>query len=130
MIKYCCSLIILLLLATLSTCNKSVEPVAQEPADLFRIDLQDGFSNTPVKIFIDNSLLFADTVTTNYVISLAAIIPAQITKGMHILRTTVDNSITKDTTFTIVDTLYIGVNYNANSLSISYHFQHSPFFYR
>jgi hypothetical protein len=58
-----------------------------------------------VKVSVDDSQVFADTVTTGSVLAFAAIIPVKVTKGTHGLNVTVPNSASKDTTFTIADTL-------------------------
>ena len=111
------------------SCNNNVEPTNQDVADLFQIHLQGWFSNTPVKVRLDYSQIFIDTVTTGSIIAVAAIIPAKVYKGTHFLSVTAD-SITNDTTFTITDTLYIGVNYSSTNSRITYRFQHYPFGYR
>jgi hypothetical protein len=63
-------------------------------------------------------------------VAVAAIIPVQVHKGTHLLNVTVPNSVSKDTTFTIADTLYIGVNNDATTPRITYHFRRLPFYYR
>jgi hypothetical protein len=95
-----------------------------------QIHLQSGFSHTPVRVSVDFSQVFADTVTTGLVLAVAAIIPVQVVNGPHLLNVTVADSIAKGTTSTIADTLHIGVNYNATSSRISYAFQRQPFYYR
>jgi hypothetical protein len=75
-----------------------------------------------VKVAIDNSQVFADAVTTGSILAFAAIVPVQVFKGTHLLNVTVADSVSKDTTFTIADTLYIGVNYDAPIQRITYHF--------
>jgi hypothetical protein len=100
------------------------------PATAFQIHLQSGFSNTPVNVYIDQSQVFADTISTGYILAVAVIIPVQINQGVHTFGVTIPNSVSKDTSFTISDSLYIGVNYNSAKSMISYHFQRNPFYYR
>ena len=83
-----------------------------------------------MKLAADDSQVFADTVTTGSVLAFAAFIPVKVTKGTHGMNVTVPKSASKDTTFTIADTLYIGVYYDATSSRITYAFQRQPFYYR
>jgi hypothetical protein len=111
-------------------CDTSTDVPPPPLADVCQIHLGSWFSHTPVKVAVDNSQVFADTVTTGSVLAFAAIIPVQVSKGTHGLNVTIVGSVSKDTTFTIADTLYIGVNYNATSSRISYALQRQPFYYR
>lgn len=47
-----------------SSCNKSTEVLPPAFADLCQIHLQSWFSNTPVKVIVDNSQVFEDNITT------------------------------------------------------------------
>ena len=107
----------------------TVEP---EPplAQAFAIHLQSGYAHTPVTVSIDHARVFQDTVSTGYVVAFAAIIPINITQGMHSLTVTVPDTVSKDTTFTIVDTLFVAVHYSSSARSLEYHFQRKPFYYR
>ncbi len=107
----------------------TVEP---EPpmAQAFAVHLQSGYAHTPVIVSIDHARVFQDTVSTGYVLAFAAIIPVNVTQGTHTLTVTVPDKVSKDTTFTIVDTLYAGVQYSAAARRIDVEFQKSPFFYR
>ncbi len=98
-------------------------------ADLCEIHLQAWFSSTPVEVSVDYAQVFDDTVTTGDILAFAAIIPVRVSSGAHVLNVTVADSISKDTTFVIADSLYIGVNYNATTLRIEYVFQRQPFPY-
>jgi hypothetical protein len=89
--------------------------------------LQAWFSDTPVKVAVDHSQVFADILTTHFILAFAAIIPVQVFNGTHFLSLTVAEAVSKDTTFTIADTLYIGVNSDATTPRITYHFQRWPF---
>lgn len=130
MIKNYSALFLLLLVISFYNCNNNVDTTNQEIANIFEIHLQGGFSYTPVKVRVDYSQIFSDTVTTIPALEVADIIPAQIYKGTHSLSITVADSITNDTTFTINDTLYIGVNYSPTTFRITYNFRHLPFRYR
>jgi hypothetical protein len=100
------------------------------PASVFRIDLQSGFSNTPVVVYVDQSQVFADTVSTNIAVSVAAIIPVQINQGIHTLGIVIPNSVSKDTSFLVPDSLYVGVGYSALKGTIDFIFWQRPFPYR
>jgi hypothetical protein len=122
----CCILVIVSF-----ACKKDATTAPQAiPATVFQIHLQGWFSKTPVNVYIDQSQVFADTISTGYIIAVAAIIPVQINQGVHTLGVTIPNSVSKDTSFTISDSLYTGVNYNLEKAMISYHFQRKPFVYR
>jgi hypothetical protein len=111
-------------------CNSAADAPPPALADVCQIHLQSGFYKTPVRVSVDFSQVFADTVTTSLVLAVAAMIPVQVYNGTHLLNVTVPNLVSKDTTFTIADTLYIGVNYDATTPRITYHFQRLPFHYR
>lgn len=131
MIKYFYSIIILFLIVmAINSCDNNIDASKPEPANHFQIDLQTWFSNTQVKILIDNSIVFNDTVTTGSILAYAAIIPVKINKGSHLLKITVDNTISKDTIFTITDSLYVGVDFSATNSNIMFDFQYQPFPYR
>ncbi len=119
------------LLAAGLACRHGVTSQPQSiAADEFRIDLQWGFSNTPVVVFVDQNQVFTDTVWTLPFDPLAAIIPVQVNRGMHSLSVTIPKRVSKDTSFFIYDTLYIGVSYDSAKGLISYIFRRQPFGYR
>ncbi len=110
------------------SCNKATEP--QTPvADVFQVHLQARFLQTPVEVKLDNSVVFFGAVTTSDVLGLALAIPLQATTGEHSIRVTVGHSITKDTTFTLSDTLFVGVRFGAVDSKITYIFQNERFLY-
>jgi hypothetical protein len=117
------------LLGTQLACATSTEPNSGF-ADVCEIHLQAWFSHTPVKVAVDYSEVFDDTITTGDILAFAAIVPVQVSRGVHALRVTADGSFAKDTTFTIIDSLYVGVNYNVTTSRINYIFQRHPFRYR
>jgi hypothetical protein len=100
------------------------------PAKVFQIHLQSWFSNTPVFVSVDQTQVFADTVSTGYAIAVAAVIPVQVNQGTHKLGVNIANFLFKDTSFTIYDSLYVGVHYDSANAVISYRFQRNPFVYR
>jgi hypothetical protein len=124
-------IILCLLLAVPLACKDEGTAPSQAPlAKLFEIHLQTGFSHSPVSVTIDRAQLFHDTVTTLSVLSLGAIVPAQVAQGTHRLNVTILGTSSRDTTFTISDTLFVGVNYSATSNTIGYTFQRNRFYYR
>ena len=120
----------LLVLLLQPACNKSTEVLPPALADLCQIHLQGWFSHTPVKVIVDNSQVFSDTIATGSILAFAAIIPVQVSQGTHGLIVTAADLVSNDTTFTINDTLYIGVNYDEVTSNIRYVFQDRPFYYR
>jgi hypothetical protein len=123
-------LFVFALLTLQLACNSSTEAPPPGLADVCAIHLQSGFFHTPVRVSVDFSRVFEDTVATGLVLAVAAIIPVQVFNGPHLLNVTVAGSVSKDTTFTIADTLYIGVNYDATTSRIAYSFRRMPFYYR
>ena len=119
------------LLAGLLSCKDEGTTPAQAPlAKVFEIHLQAWFSHTPVLISVDQSQVFANTVSTGSILAFAAIIPLQVTQGTHKLTVSIAGTVSKDTSFTISDTLFVGVSYNSTNGTINYRFQRNPFYYR
>ena len=119
------------LLASLLACRDEGTTQPQAPlAEVFEIHLQDGFSETPVVISVDQAQVFASTVSTGFIVAFAAIIPVQLTQGTHKLTVTIAHTVSKDTSFAISDTLFVGVSYNSTTRTIDYRFQRNRFYYR
>ncbi len=110
-------------------CNTPNEIPPADIVNLCEVHLQGWFTQTPVTVSVDNSRLFAGNVSTSAILGVAAVIPVHVTKGTHALNVTVSNSISKDTTFTIADTLFIGVNYDSRTSHITYYFTRHRFIY-
>ncbi len=121
--------VLFIIIIFLLACDTTTETSQANMAKVFQIHLQSGFAQTPVTITIDNSQIYADIISTSALSGAAAIVPVQVTNGTHLLRVTVSNSISKDTSFTIQDTLYIGVNYNSQNSQIDYYFTRKGFLY-
>lgn len=94
-------------------------------AEKFEIHLQHHFNDTHIYFEIDEKRVFDGTVTTNYITSLAAIIAPEILAGSHHLRVLIDVT-EADTTFTVQDTLIIGVTYDSSAAKIKYKFYKPP----
>ena len=110
-------------------CDTTTEAPSKNFASLCQIHLQVGFSQTWVGVTIDNAKVFEGEISTIGILGYAAIIPVQVSQGTHKLNVGVFNSASKDTIFTVIDSLYIGVNYDATNAKISYIFQRHPFPY-
>jgi hypothetical protein len=124
-------LCMLLLIITSFSCKRGETTQPQPtPAKAFQVHLQSGFSDTPVTVSVDQTLVFADTVTTGFALAVAAIIPVEVNQGSHNLRVAIANILSKDTSFTISDSLYVGVSYDSARATINYRFQRNPFYYR
>jgi hypothetical protein len=83
-------------------------------AKYFRVDFQYGYHQSPTKLMLDNIIVLDDTLTTNDVLSLAQSQVIQVTEGDHHLRVQID-TVASETTFTITDSLVIGVFKNLQS---------------
>jgi len=95
----------------------------------FEIHLQAWFSNTPVEVFLDDSLFFRDTVSTGSIIAIAKIIPTNLVEGKHELRVTANGDTEYVETFEIKSTLYVGVTYESTQSKISFNFRTDKFYY-
>ena len=106
----------------------STDPTESSNHD-FEIHLQAWFSNTPVEVFLDDSLFFRDTVSTGSIIAIAMIIPTNIVEGRHELRVVANGESEYVETFEIKSTLYVGVTYESTQSEISFNFQTDKFYY-
>jgi hypothetical protein len=95
----------------------------------FEIHLQAWFSNTPVEVFLDDSLFLRDSISTESSIAIARIIPTNLVEGTHELRVIANGEAEYMETFEIKSTLYVGVIYESTQSKISFHFQTDKFYY-
>ena len=123
------SSLIVILMFQLGCATNTTEAQPSNTANEFQVHLQAWYAQTPVTVAIDNVQAFADTISTGSIIGVAAIVSPKVTNGTHSLRVTIANSISKDTTFTIQDTLYISANYNSQNSQITYYFTRNRFLY-
>lgn len=120
------SIFMLFTLVSIS-CKKSTCPDIDDgqAAKKFEIHLQRHFNNTHVFIRIDGKSIFSGAVSTNYVVGLAATISPQLQAGEHEIETFIQG-LEADTTFSVKDTLIIGITYDESPEEISYHFYEPP----
>lgn len=123
------SFVLFILAISLPACNNSTEPSPASMAKVFQIHLQSEYADTPVIVYVDSSQIFYDTVSTGQILGVAKVITEQIANGTHSLRITIPNSASKDTTFTVIDTLFIGVGYDKQLSRIQYYFTRTRFIY-
>ena len=102
------------------------EPSNQE----FEIHLQTWYSNTPVEVDLDNSLIMKDTISTGAIIAVAKIIPVTVSTGNHKLCVVANETSEHMELFEIRSKLYVGVIYNPTQSYISFNFQTEKFLYR
>ena len=113
--------LILLLTLFIYGCNESSHDI--------EIHLQARYSNTPVIVFLDNSLVLADTVSTGSIIGVAEIIPMNISEGQHKLHVKANGNAVYEEEFDISSTLFVGVLYDSSQSNISFYFQSEQFYY-
>ena len=98
------------------------EPAGDEFTEgILTIDMVMEFQEDSVRVTLNDSLLYAQVVTTEYKWSVAKRMQLQVASGPHRFEIyVVNNDIRADTTFEMEDTLSIGVMYNRteNKLSI------------
>jgi hypothetical protein len=118
--------VLLIIITILSSCEKGINSSIW-PEKHCEIHLRTGFDHTAVKVFVDYSQVFSDTISTGSILAFAAIFSVNLSEGKHILKVTAADSVSKGTTFVIHDTLYIGVHYGQ---TIQYEFKSEPYYYR
>ncbi len=128
----------LLIIYTFSSCEKVSNPISatreadgntdySDAVNLFQIHLRYSYDSTYTDIAIDDKTVFTGYVTTNNIVGLAEIITPEITKGTHTLYTHI-GGLTKDTTFSVQDSLIISVIYSEQGDGISVYFLYPPNF--
>ena len=90
--------------------------------------MQSNFENDNVNVYVDNVLVFESVISTNHTISLAASTKKTLKDGQHEIKVIV-NSKTHSESFNLDSDLYIGVNYNRDSKTISMIYRRTPFLY-
>ncbi|THU39989.1 hypothetical protein FAM09_08850 [Niastella caeni] len=116
MIKTILSIPLVLLLFT--ACRKTSNPTVFD----LGVDMQASFNKDHVQVLIDNQPLLNSEVTTINLLGIAKSISTAATEGNHSIKVIVNDSIVKTENFTQSGNLYIGVNYNkaTNTVSIAY----------
>ena len=120
---------IILAVSTLSCEDQGTISPQEAFANLFQVHLQSGFSNTAVSISLDQGQVYSNIVSTNPVLSLAAVVPLRVTRGAHKLTVTVDGIVSRDATFTVSDTMFALVRYNPTNRAIDIGFTKTKFLY-
>ena len=92
------------------------------------IDMQYGFDNDDVTIYIDGEEKFEGNITSNPTLGLAHRISSLQNGGTHMLKIVVNNGRSATVPFSIKKDLYIGVG-NSTSNSFEFDFQNTPFAY-
>ncbi len=110
-------------------CDNAAETGPTTLAKMCEIHLQSWFSQTRVEVFVDHARLFGDTVSSNPIVGLSKVIPVQIANGPHSLRVVVSDTVSKDSSFTIQDTLFIGVSYDQKESQIYFFYSRDRFWY-
>ncbi len=111
-------------------CNTATETGPATLAKVCEIHLQWAFNQTPVTVFVDNAQVFSGTVSSSPIVGVAEIVPVDVINGLHFLRVTVSNTVSKDSSFTVQDTLFIGVTYSQQDSHIGYYYTRNRFGYR
>lgn len=120
----------LALLLSIAACDSTgADDVNEGEPAAFSVHLQTHYSNTPVQIELDGETVFDDTVSTNYVLSLATFFPVDIKQGEHRLHATVNGRIEASKTFTVGDTLNVAVNYDPDREQIVFSSREEPYLY-
>ena len=87
---------------------------------LLTIDLTIHYQDDSVRVTLNDSLLYAQVVTTDYILSMAKRTQLLVASGFHRFEIyIVNNDIRADTTFEMEDTLSIGVIYDNTEKKLS-----------
>jgi hypothetical protein len=114
--------ILLLLIPLINGCKKEDSSTSvTSVSPVFHIDLQASFQNDSVRVSVDQNKLFAGTITTSLILSLATSISPSVTVGAHDIKVEIFNqSVQADTTINVSDTITLAINYNRTSKIISF----------
>lgn len=124
------NVILTLLFIFIINCEKNIcSSEEREIADKFEIHLQHHFNDTYVYLKIDDKNIFSGKLNTDYIINLAAVITPQIENGYHTIQAYIESN-TADTSFTLRDSLIIGITYNESPNNIAFCFYEPPNFPR
>ena len=122
-------LIILLLVWVLLSCK-------DEPAKNFNlaVDVQGGFEQDDLQVFIDNEELLNAKVQTNQVLGVCNVNGKishvkNLIEGKHEIKAVLNGSITLTQSVTLHNNLYIGVNYNRQESKFYFNQSNQPFGY-
>jgi len=107
------------------SCDSGCSVDENDFADKFELHLQHNFENTYVHILIDDETVFGGEVNTDARVSLAAVISLNMVKGAHKIKVYSDGSET-DTSFTVPDTMVIGIVRDFYTGKISFTFYYPP----
>jgi hypothetical protein len=114
--------ILLLMMTFFVGCKKEDSSTNTSPlSSVFYIDLQMSFKSDSVRVSVDQSKVFADTVTTSLILGLAKSISPSVTIGSHSIKIEILNQrVQADTTINISDTTTLAINYDRTSKTISF----------
>jgi hypothetical protein len=118
--------IISLLLFNLLMLNSCEERGGSSPLYLH---IQSDFNGELVKIDLDGSTVFEDSVTTMQVLGLAAIDSLEMNNGSHEIQVTVNSIYTYSENFNLSNPLWLGINYSNPGNVISILYSNEAFYY-
>jgi hypothetical protein len=82
-----------------------------------------------VQVFIDNQPLLNTLVSSSQLLGLATSISTANTEGYHTIKVVVNDNIVRTESFMQGSDLYIGVNYNRSTKTVSFVYSESGFLY-
>jgi len=86
-----------------------------------RVDLQHDFANDLVVVELDGVRVFRDRVTTNPVVSVAALVPFTLSEGSHRVRVTVNWTSASSTELIAGEFPVLAVTYDPDREDLSLH---------
>jgi hypothetical protein len=120
------SALLFLLVAVLAGSSCKKESVTGEHN--IDVDMQFGFDNDQVAIYIDEEEKYNSVITSNNAIGFASTVPGVLKAGTHVIKAVMNNDITITRVFFLHEDLYIGVSHlGGNKMEIMV--QDEPFIY-
>lgn len=114
-----------LVLLLFAACRKANNPTVFD----LGVDVQGGFEKDHVQVFIDNQPLLNTKVTTTPLLGLATSISTANTDGLHTIKVIVNGDTEKTEKFAQPGDLYIGINYNRSTATVSFNYSEHQFMY-
>jgi hypothetical protein len=115
-------ILILSITAFIAGCKKDDNLTnTNSSSPVFYIDLQNAFQHDSVRVSVDQTQVFADTITTSLILSLAKRVTPIVVNGSHSIKVELLNlNVSADTTINVSDTTTLAVNYVRSTKNISF----------
>lgn len=119
---------ILTLVLLLSSCDDDKKEFSLVVA------VQSSFDQDQVQVFIDGEEIVNRKLQTNYSVGVCFLdgeagLNMGIAEGNHLIKVSINNTVTETAEFNVNNDLYIGINYDQQTSRISFIYANEPFAY-